>query len=70
MVTTGESGAAYPLNASCPSDHHMLDVAVLRKVNDLKVSPQSSNLKLGFCVIVICVPIDNMSFLKSLGDSE
>lgn len=66
MVTTGVFGAAPPLNASCPRDSHMCLDAALMKENDIKLGPQSSNEKFGFCVIG--VPIAIKSFLLSLGE--
>lgn len=68
MLTTSVSGASPPTKASCPRDNHMCCEAVFTKAKEENVSPQSSYLKLGFCVIVTRSPNLRMIFLVRLGE--
>lgn len=68
-VTTAQSGASSPGNASCPRDNHMWWEALFTKAMDAKVKPQSSYLNLGFWVMVTFSPIFRMIFLARAGET-
>lgn len=70
MLNTGEPGASPPTKDSCPRHNHRLCAAVLVKFTVANVKPQSSYLKLGFCVMVAFSPILRIIFLARLGETK
>lgn len=70
MLNTGEAGASPPTKDSCPRLNHRLCAKVLVDFTVAKVKPQSSYLKLGFCVMVAFSPILRIIFLARLGEAK